>query len=162
MNQPLPPDLQELEQLLSSLAPCELDGATSHRLMGILPEGSAHENSDEAGLDELERHLCEITPATMRTDVLSRMVKAMDGWHEYVPMEEKVVAFSDEIEQQQTAQAKSSNMVAAAAAVALLGAATALVAPRFFPGESNRGPVAVNGSEDRQNPSELSLRATLL
>lgn len=134
MNQPLPPDLQELEQMLSSLVPCALDTDTADRLADVLPKESCLE-ADEAGLDELEKHLCQLTPVTMRTDVLSRMISAMDSWHEHIPVEEKVVAFSDESqsEKENTQQPKSGNMVAAAAAVALLGAATALIAPSFFP-----------------------------
>lgn len=136
MNEPLPPELCELEKQLSSLVPRMLSEETADRLTESVECDLCLETQD-AGLDELEKHLGQIAPTTMRTDVLSRMIKAMDSWHEHIPVEEKVVSFSNQEEEQKQPRKKSGEMLAAVATVALLGAATALVMPRFFPQQDN-------------------------
>lgn len=136
MNQPLPPELRELERILSSLVPRALSPETEKSLAT-----SCSPDATDEGFDELELHLGQIAPATMRTDVLSRMIKAMDSWHEHVPVEEKVVPFSSQEIPQTQARKKSGGMFAAAAAVALLGAASALVMPGIFSSEIDNGTV---------------------
>lgn len=140
MNQPLPPELRELEQMLSSLVPRTLSGDTAELLAASVDAGVCPGNAD--GLGELEKHLGEISPATMRTDVLSRMVRAMDSWHEHVPVEEKVVSFGTRNDGAKGSGKQPGGMLAAAAAVALLGAVTALVLPRATPEDAGDPAVA--------------------
>ena len=136
----LSPELRELEQQLRGLVPCAL----SQDLFDHVEQSmnvAANETwvvSDD--LDELEIHLEQIAPATMPEDMLGRMVRAMDLWHEHVPVEEKVVPFSESRgesrgEREEAAPSRKQyggGMIAAAAAVAMLGAVTALVLPRFM------------------------------
>lgn len=153
MNDSLPPELCELEQLLSSLSPQSLSDETSGRFALACEMMGKRNDSDAAGLDELEKHLGEITPATMRTDLLSRMIKAMDGWHEHVPVEEKLVLFPDQTSKPIQTQPKLKG-VFAAAAVALLGAFTAFMITKTNTDES--GIQGVSALQDIVNTNNLS------
>ena len=133
-------ELRELEQQLADLVPCALPKDLLDRM-----EASANHAQcpvDEDGsLDQLEAHLGQLAPATMPTDMLGRMARAMDLWHEHVPVEEKVVAFGATNPAPARRQF-GAGMLAAAAAVALLGAVTALVLPRFLgPAQATGGVV---------------------
>ena len=136
-NVSLPPELVEIENALSNLVPSALSPDLVDELAGSLDDQSDVCLDDE-GLNDLERHLDQISPTTMRTDVLARMIKAMDSWHEHVPVEEKVVAFKGQQTDQPELLSKSSRgMWAAAATVALLGAVTALMLPVLSPGDGD-------------------------
>ncbi|MFK7911832.1 MAG: hypothetical protein AB8F34_14715 [Akkermansiaceae bacterium] len=152
MNETLPPELTELEQILSNLIPSALPEETVDTLSvsvesSLCPDANLPEDD---GLDDLEKHLEHINPATMRTDVVSRMIAAMDSWHEHVPVEEKVVSFSDQqvkptVSGVPKPKTQSGNMIAAAAAVALLGAAAALILPHF---SSDEKQALASGGDD--------------
>jgi hypothetical protein len=131
-------ELRAIELQLSDLTPCKLSSDVLLRMEQALGQWCEHdERSDvragrplnESDTNELEVHLSQISPAALPEDMLTRMSRAMDSWHQYVPVEEKVVPFGD------TRMSSSSrfggNMWTAAAAVAVLGAVTALVMPRF-------------------------------
>ncbi len=131
-------ELRELERQLADLVPCALPEDLLVRM-----EASANHAppamDEDGSLDQLEAHLGQLAPATMPMDMLGRMARAMDRWHEHVPVEEKVVSFGTG----NPAPARrpfSAGMLAAAAAVAVLGAATALVLPRYLdPAQSTGG-----------------------
>ena len=148
MKDTSPTELHEIENMLSSMVPCALPEQTTVQLESAMNEEIAACACDESGLNDLEKHLGQMAPATMRTDVLSRMVKAMDMWYEQVPEEEKVVSFGEAEAAKSSGRSRSGGMLAAAAAVAILGAVTALVMPRFSNGTdtgqlpvANRAPV---------------------
>jgi len=140
----LSPELLELEKQLGRLVPSSM----SQDLLGRMEQsmhGTAKESRlDSDDLDDLEIHLGQMAPATMPEDILGRMVRAMDSWHEHVPVEEKVVPFGESGGEREEATPSrkryGSGMLAAAAAVAMLGAVTALVMPRLM-NESDVGGV---------------------
>ncbi|MBK1853920.1 hypothetical protein JO972_03035 [Verrucomicrobiaceae bacterium 5K15] len=132
-------ELLELEAQLAALVPCSLSVETTLRVEDAM-HAAIEEKHDEE-LQSLESHLGQLAPAGMSADLVTRMAEAMDRWHEYVPLEEKLVPFGDHDEPLSEPAAetivpmrrKSSSygMYAAAAAVALLGAAAALVMPHM-------------------------------
>jgi len=136
----LSPELRELEQQLESLVPSsmsqDLFGRMEESMQGVVKDSQL--GSD--GFNDLEIHLGQMAPATMPDDILGRMVRAMDTWHEHVPVEEKVVPFGESggesgVGNEEDASSRKrygGGMLAAAAAVAMLGAVTALVMPRFM------------------------------
>lgn len=159
MDSSLSPELRELEEQLSSMVPCALlEQQTEQFATAMGCEAEQCLCDDESGLDELEKHLEQISPATMRTDILSRMVSAMDTWYEQVPVEEKVVSFRGKESDVPTRRARSGGMIAAAAAVAVLGAAAALVMPGFMTGENNhQAPTAYTPPADHVNDRNVHL-----
>ena len=105
-----------------------------------------------AEFDDLEIHLEQMAPASMPEDMLGRMVRAMDRWHEHVPVEEKVVPFGENADAQNLNQksgrkAYGGGMIAAAAAVAMLGAVAALVLPRVMNSSESNNSVVVVGDD---------------
>ena len=139
MDNQLDRELLELEAQLASLVPSamptELASSVSAQVDHSIIDASVNVHDSE--LKDLEAHLELLSPTGLTTDVLSRMNNAMDRWHEYVPVEEKVVPFGqseptqEAVHSSQATKQSNSRMYAAAAAVALLGAAAALVIPNL-------------------------------
>ncbi len=149
----LPEDLKEIESLLAGLNPRPVPESLVGETLAQMEEGS---------LGTLEGHLQGIAPATLSEDVLGRMASAMDRWHEHVPEEEKVVSFDKG--KARHPKRKSGGMLAAAAAVAMLGAISALVLPQYS-GHQDQGTVQsfttsppIVSSENVQPASAQSLR----
>ncbi len=172
-EQELTPELAALEARLATLVPRQLSSgqldrmaATAADTAGHAAEAAATPDSSGAaaghGFGELEQHLGQLAPSPMPDDIIERMVKAMDRWHEQVPVEEKVVPFGN---QPPTAGKRKKTfgggMLASAAAVALLGAVTALMFPHFS-GES-RSPVAAAtaGASENITASAVSSRPSV-
>lgn len=138
-------DLRELEQELQGLIPSSMSPGLCDRLEQSMNASVEDIQPSSGDLDDLEIHLEQLAPASMPDDILGRMVRAMDRWHEHVPVEEKVVPFGEggENEKTQLPSRKQSGggMLAAVATVALLGAVTALVMPHVSnqPGSSDPG-----------------------
>jgi len=81
----------------------------------------------DTDLEKLEEELSSLVPHGMPEDLISRMDDAMCRWHETVPLEEKVISIQPTQETSQKNQPKRSWFSwSDAAAVALLGAASAL------------------------------------
>lgn len=133
----LPSDLLALERQLCSMVPARLASSAMARLDRVASTVCLGEEGVCEELANLEQHLGKVAPSAMPEGMLSRMAEAMDRWHEGLPLDEKVVLF-EEAEKEMPAQrstakqqkASRGGMVAAAAAVALLGAVTALMLPR--------------------------------
>jgi len=132
----LSPELRELEQQLQGFVPCALSQDLFDHVEQSMNVAGNEKWVVSDDLDDLEIHLEQIAPATMPEDMLGRMVRAMDLWHEHVPVEGKVVPFGESGgEREEAAPSRrqyGGGMIAAAAAVAMLGAVTALVLPRFM------------------------------
>jgi len=130
-------ELLELESQLAALVPCTMSAETTLRMEDAMHNALEEKHDEE--LQDLESHLGQLAPAGISSDMVTRMAQAMDRWHEYVPLEEKLVPFGDRDEsasekiKEFSPSRKSSGygMFAAAAAVALLGAAAALVIPHI-------------------------------
>lgn len=130
-------ELLELESQLASLVPSSITAETTMRMEDAMHNALEQKHDEE--LQDLETHLGQLAPAGISSDMVTRMAEAMDRWHEYVPLEEKLVPFGDREESTSekskgfTHGRKSSGygMFAAAAAVALLGAAAALIMPHM-------------------------------
>lgn len=141
-------ELLDLEARLAALVPRALPAEVVARVDAAVdhPVVEAALEMHDAELADLETHLGQLSPSGMSGDVLSRMVQAMDRWHEHVPVEEKVVPFGapNELAPAAAGKARGYKMYAAAAAVALLGAAAALVTSR--PGPPSDAGVADAGS----------------
>ncbi|MBT8037743.1 MAG: hypothetical protein KJO21_09380 [Verrucomicrobiae bacterium] len=122
-------ELQELENQLANLVP----NAVPDDLFARIGQPVNHDPQSmppESDLDALEEHLGQLAPSSMPMDMVGRMTRAMDRWHEHVPVEEKVVSFG--VEKSTPVRRKwDRSLLAAAAAVAMLGAVSALVLPRF-------------------------------
>jgi hypothetical protein len=135
-------ELRELEQQLAGLEP----SALTEDLLARMEQSVNHQQhpiDEEGNLDELEVHLGQMAPSSMPMDMLGRMTRAMDRWHEHVPVEEKVVSFGGRNPAPVRRQF-GAGMLSAAAAVAMLGAVTALVLPRFFHPAQSVGVVATD------------------
>ena len=132
----LSPELLELEKQLRSIVPSSMSQDLLDRMEYSMHGTAKESRSDSSDLDDLETHLGQMAPASMPDDILGRMVRAMDRWHEHVPVEEKVVPFGesgDESEEATPSRKRyGGGMISAAAAVAMLGAVTALVMPRVM------------------------------
>ena len=147
-------ELVELERQLGELVPCLMsDELHDHLEQSMLSYDSA-DPTDHAvdNFDDLEIHLGQIGPASMPSDMIARMARAMDRWHEHVPVEEKVVPFGEEADAAPR-RLFGGGMTAAAAAVAMLGVVSALVLPRFIQGDQNpaSGVVAASGYGINEN-----------
>lgn len=128
----LPADLLELERQLRRLVPVSMSAQFHARLEGSVRPDHDHAATTVECFEKLEVHLREMAPATMPGDMIDRMVRAMDNWHEQVPVEEKLVAFADGKQGKTRSRPYGAGMFAAVAAVALLGAIAALVLPGSF------------------------------
>ena len=128
-------ELQQLESQLLELTPKALsEDFFSEVCVAVDSVGEILEDDIEA----LEKQLGLTSAVTLPEDMLARMANAMDRWHEDLPVEEKVVSFetsdlSDEakLPAKKVSQWAQWRKYSAAAAVALLGAVTALVAPNL-------------------------------
>lgn len=121
-------DLQALESMLASLTP----RAIPRDVFSCVEKQSQVAMSSQGdldGFDELEGHLNQLSPTAVPDDMLSRMSQAMDGWHEHVAEVDKVLPFTPN--KRRVPQIFNKGMLSAAAAVAVLGAVTALVMPQF-------------------------------
>lgn len=127
-------ELRELESQLSKLVPAAMPA----ELIGRMGQSMEHhydfyaEALDDADLEELEQELSKMADITMPDEMITRMASAMDRWHEELPMEEKLVPFGVDAEEQVAASSSSrKGMWSAAAAVALLGSLSAFFVPDF-------------------------------
>lgn len=87
----------------------------------------------DSELKKLEETLAELKPQQMSQEMLTRLDLTMSNWHKAVPVEEKLVVFpnaqdesphrSEEVQERKKGRAV---MWRSAAAVAIMGAATAL------------------------------------
>jgi len=135
-------ELQAIEIQLAQLTPRAMSGdmlVRMEQLMGQWGEpeiGVGPESLDSAqpvaggDLTDLEVHLDGLSPALMSDELLTRMSEAMDRWQEQDTAAEKVVPFQ-KANHQPTRHFFSRGMLSAAAAVAVMGAVTALVMPRM-------------------------------
>ena len=131
-------ELRAIELQLTDLTPCRLSSDVLLRMEQAMGQWCEHDELaddmagrplNESDTNELEVHLNQISPAALPEDMLARMSRAMDSWHQYVPVEEKVVPFGGA--RMSSSYRFGGNMWTAAAAVAVLGAVTALVMPQF-------------------------------
>jgi len=124
-------ELQELESKLSTLTPIAMPTDLIDSLGQSMDGQLTDYSSEDADFDDLEEQLNQLGNITMSEEMITRMASAMDRWHEELPVEEKLVPFGeavanvDKISEKQPRKA----IWAAAAAVALLGALSALVTP---------------------------------
>lgn len=165
MDYQLDHDLLELEAQLALLVPCavpaELAASVSAELDHALVDATV--DLTDAELKELEAHLELLSPTGLSTDVLMRMTEAMDRWHEHVPVEEKLVQFEQaeavpaQVERTHAATKSGFNIYAAAAAVALLGAAAAIVMPKL---NQNTNSGIASGHATSQPSSDIDSTTT--
>lgn len=125
-------ELRELETQLSAMTPVVMPTALVDRMSYAIDDSLSFEDSDDAGFEELEDQLAQLGGAAMSEEMITRMANAMDRWHEELPVEEKLVPFGidEKASEQTTEKASRKAMWATAAAVALLGALSALVIPK--------------------------------
>ena len=148
-------ELRQLESQLSALVPASLPQSLLFQMSDSM---DIAESTEEQVYHDLEHDLAQMETPALPEDVLNRMVSAMDRWHENVPLEEKVVSFDSSSVQEcdskkaVPARKRSGVNYAAAAAVALLGAVAALVAPGLNQGSSS---VAVEASGELINQPEI-------
>ncbi|MGB0775583.1 MAG: hypothetical protein ACPG32_05430 [Akkermansiaceae bacterium] len=116
-------DLRALEQQLSSLIPSAMPEDMISRME------QAMDSWMDVDMHPLEQELADMAPTAMPDAMQERLSSAMGNWHRYVPEDEKVVSISNSKSIKRGR--KSGGMLAAAAAVAMLGAAAALVLPHF-------------------------------
>lgn len=128
----LPEDLLDLERKLHGLLPVDISSELFLRLETSMIGNEDQTSATVESFEKLEIHLEEITPATMPSDMIDRMARAMDNWHEQVPVDEKLVAFNEGLGRKKKARKSYGlGMWGAAAVVALLGALSALVIPNL-------------------------------
>lgn len=99
-------------------------------------------------LQELESQLEKLSPKGMPTDMVARMVEAMDRWQDTVPAEEKIVPF--QAVGSERAGAGRFNVWATAAAVTLMGAVGVVL---MNPVGGDRSAVAKTTVPDVAEPS---------
>ena len=135
----LPAELLKLEEQLEGLVPASISTGLHARLECSIKGDEDHATATIECFEELEVHLQHLAPATMPTDMINRMARAMDHWHEQLPIEQKLVAFAEAKEAKEAKEVKTRRrrpygmgMLSAVAAVALLGAITALMIPGGF------------------------------
>lgn len=126
-------ELLSIEEQLSQLNPDILSSEMLDRMELVMGSAAALSAGDD--LMALEARLEQMSPAAVPGDMLTRMCDAMDQWHEHPATQENVVSF---IPAQKTApRFLSGGMLAAAAAVAVLGAVAALVLPHISSPQSS-------------------------
>ncbi|WP_435894459.1 hypothetical protein [Oceaniferula spumae] len=162
MEYHLDAELLELESQLAALVPSAVPSEMFVAMQQTLGDAVESESSaHDAELEDLETHLGQLAPAGLSVDMISRMAIAMDRWHEYVPVEEKVVPFGtqdsapvNKLGEKKAKRSSAYGMYAAAAAVALLGAVTALVMPHLdSAAPASAGTVADSGNEKIFTPA---------
>ena len=134
-------ELQQLENQLSELTPVALSEDFFMDLcVAVESVGDVYEND----IETLEKQLGLTSAVALPDDMLLRMANAMDRWHQDLPVEEKVVSFGTEdrtdhteLQAEKVSHWAKWRNYSAAAAVALLGAVTALVAPNIGQVESS-------------------------
>jgi len=163
-------ELKAIESQLAKITPRLLSKETLLRMevvMGELHESDLAcseidaENSHD--LTDLEVHLSMLSSASMPEDMLERMTRAMDQWHEHVPLEEKVISFEQRRHaSNQKTKVFGGGLLSAAAAVALLGAAAALAWPKVSSSSRKNETFAEQSSvEENQNVAETSQNKVL-
>lgn len=137
-------ELRELENQLSNLTPVAMPAALAERV------NQSMKDLDDEGFDDLEQQLAELGTVTMSEDVIARMANAMDRWHEELPVEEKLVPFDvgdslDSVKKEGAEKSVRKGMWASAAAVAMLGALSALAFPGFDSNASSQANSSTGG-----------------
>ena len=125
--------LLEVENQLQSMKPLALSGELI-RNMSERMDAMNEEALTQDEVKELEEGIAMMATPELPEEILDRMVKAMDRWHEGVPVEEKVVSFDGTSPSPKLSEVEVSSQTrfwkySAAAAVALLGSAAALLIP---------------------------------
>lgn len=160
MEHSLDDELLDIENQLSQLSPRNLPGDLLNRidqLSGPL-EGLETTKEPADGLAQLELHLGLVHPAALPDEMINRMSAAMDRWHQQ-PGEEntsdKILPFNGHQQKSKQAPVRliKGNMWKAAAAVAVLGALSALLAPQ----NGKQG----GGSTTAQAPTETKAPASV-
>lgn len=169
MEHSLDDELQAIEKQLANLAPRSLPVELLSRMEQSMGQWSGHEESDhsdvsEGDLNHLEVHLGLMQPAAMPEDMLTRMSDAMDRWQERAhadSSDDKVIPMELHTERRQRARSNTrvfgSSMWTAAAAVALLGAVSALILPRLE--KSNQGMAATVSPVNDDSSTALDIGA---
>jgi hypothetical protein len=159
----LPDELIELEERLCKLEPasmcCELHARLEQSMYAsAVSEGGHEEYTHE--FESLELHLRQMAPANMPDNMLARMVKAMDQWHDEGSLEQKVLAIS---QGDSRAKAKSPifgfGFLAVAAGVALLAGIAALLVTDMTPTATN-SLAQNNPAKSQVGPANIAGMAT--
>jgi len=127
-------DLLELESQLSKLVPNTIPRELHVRLERSMVHDPESGVDLIESVDELELHLGQMAPITMPDDLINRMARAMDNWQEKADQENDIIPFLADGSKKPVKSGSKSygvGMISMAAAVALLGAITALVLPDF-------------------------------
>ncbi|MGB1937250.1 MAG: hypothetical protein ACPHVK_07140 [Akkermansiaceae bacterium] len=126
----LPDELQELESQLSALMPSSICSELHAKLeksmvFSVNEDDEFPEHVEE--FESLELHLRQIAPATMPPNMLDRMVRAMDQWHEDEPSGERIISLDSRREDARVRpRVFGVGFYGAAAAVALFAGITAM------------------------------------
>lgn len=154
-SDPMNDDLQETEAQLSALKPAPLDAALMSRLLIATGERPAIPSAAEL---EFERHLATLTPAPLSAEMMARLSASVAAVP--FPQERKILPFpAAPAAREAEAPRPRRSMLATAAAVALIGAATALLVPG--PSRSPQSGTAANiapssGQETRALPANAA------
>lgn len=142
MEHHLDQELRAVESQLADLAPSTIPSDILERMELVMGEwGNPAELSQSTAeahhleLNELELHLGQLSPASMPDDMLNRMSQAMDHWNEDFQAPDNLIPIGGE--QRHSPPVWNRSAWAAAAAVAILGAVTALLIPRIEPSNTN-------------------------
>lgn len=121
-------EFKQLEEDLGQMEPMVLSKALSNRLVDSMNQASAATVSElETDLLQLEAALSNLSANAVPSDMLQRLDSAMSGWNtDRSQEEENVIPFNAEPKESRESW-WSKGMVASAAAVAILGAMTALL-----------------------------------
>lgn len=134
MEHSLDDDLRAIEAQLAELAPQTMPGdllARMDRLMGGWEDSKSVltvvDSEEDHELKILEGQLSQLSPVALPDEMLSRMTHAMDRWQDHASEEGNVVSIHHQ--SPSAPRVFNKGMLKAAAAVALLGAASALLMP---------------------------------
>lgn len=131
----LPDELQELESQLSDLTPSSICSELHAKLeksmiFSVNEDVEFHEHVED--FESLELHLRQIAPATMPPNMLDRMVRAMEQWHEDEPSGERIISLESRREDARVRpRVFGVGFYGAAAAVALFAGITAMFVSGF-------------------------------
>lgn len=131
----LPDELQELEDQLYDLMPasmcCELHARLEKTMVACVDDEYGGSECIEE-FESLELHLRQIAPASMPPNMIDRMVRAMDQWHDDKSGHENVIGIEAQITcNHAKPKIFGYGFYGAAAAVALLAAITAMFVSGF-------------------------------
>lgn len=151
----LPDELQELESMLTELAPsamcCELHARLEKSMSVCVGEENGHSDYIEE-FESLELHLRQMAPATMPANMLDRMARAMEQWHEDESSGERIIAMESHGNSTLVRpRVFGLGFYGAAAAVALLAAITAIFVSDFS--LNGQKTLASGSSENTPDPS---------